>query len=111
MTDGGRFGILDGGGIEIDADDAVLDIPALLLVGLLDILGTCVDKNGLKENETGFAVDTRDIVEKPVARVDCLRLLPRGSFGSWRCFDEWQRQISPLGFFVCRLLSASWQYV
>lgn len=37
---------------------------------------------------------TREIVEKPVARVDCLRLLPRGSFGSWRCFDEWRRRIS-----------------
>lgn len=44
MTDGGRFGILDGGGIEIDADDAVLDIPALLLVGLLDILGLALIK-------------------------------------------------------------------
>lgn len=43
MTDGGRLGILDGGGIEIDVDGAVLDIPDLLVVGLLDILGTRVE--------------------------------------------------------------------
>lgn len=68
MTDGGRFGILDGGGIEIDADDAILDIPALLLVGLLDILGTCVDENGLKENETVDLLWTLEILSKSQSR-------------------------------------------
>jgi hypothetical protein len=36
-TDGGRLGILIGGGIASDAEDAVRGIPPLTAVGLLDI--------------------------------------------------------------------------
>lgn len=112
MTDGGRFGILDGGGIEIDADDAILDIPALLLVGLLDILGTCVEENGLKENETVDLLWTLEILSKSQSRALTVYVfyhVARSALGG--VLMSGSGRYHPSAFFVCRLLSASCQYV